>query len=140
MGVEAVIFFNPDHARDFALRRKRGGHLMSKHRYLSAQMHAYLSDGLWLDLARAANAAGQRLAAGLAALPEVQLIAPAPANMIFARFPRRLHQKLHDAGAVYYVMDGDLDGAPDAPLTCRLVCDWSRDAQGVDAFLKVLSA
>lgn len=139
MGAEAVVFFNPDHARDFELRRKRGGHLLSKHRYLSAQFEAYLHDHLWLDLAAQANRTAARLAAGLARVEGVRLVCPAQANMIFARFPRRLHRKLHDAGAVYYLMDGPIDGDEHQELTCRLVCDWSRDAAQVDMFLDVIS-
>jgi threonine aldolase len=65
MGVEAVVIFDPAKAWEFELRRKRGGHLFSKHRFLSAQMEAYLDDGLWLRLAGVANAMG-RLAAGCA--------------------------------------------------------------------------
>ena len=42
LGVEAVIFFNPENAWEFELRRKRSAHLFSKHRYLSAQMLGYL--------------------------------------------------------------------------------------------------
>ncbi len=38
MGVEAVVIFDPAKAWEFELRRKRAGHLMSKHRFLSAQM------------------------------------------------------------------------------------------------------
>ncbi|MEO0764015.1 MAG: beta-eliminating lyase-related protein, partial [Pseudomonadota bacterium] len=57
LGVEAAILFNPAKAREFELRRKRAAHLFSKHRYLSAQMAAYLQDDLWLDLARQSNAA-----------------------------------------------------------------------------------
>ena len=56
MGVEAVVMFDPAKAWEFELRRKRGGHLFSKHRYLSAQMAAYLTDDLWLRLATQANA------------------------------------------------------------------------------------
>ena len=64
MGVEGVIFFDPKHAWEFELRRKRGAHLFSKHRYLSAQMLAYLTDDLWLDLARRANGNFARLKRG----------------------------------------------------------------------------
>ena len=64
LGVEAVMLFDPARAWEFELRRKRGGHLFSKHRYLSAQMEAYLADGLWLDLAEAANARARELARG----------------------------------------------------------------------------
>ena len=48
MGVEAVVFFDPKKAWEFELRRKRGAHLFSKHRYLSAQMAGYLAEGTWL--------------------------------------------------------------------------------------------
>ncbi|MGB4909235.1 MAG: beta-eliminating lyase-related protein, partial [Tabrizicola sp.] len=65
LGVEGVVLFNPEKAWELELRRKRGGHLFSKHRFLSAQMQAYLSDGLWLRLAAQANAMGQRLGQGL---------------------------------------------------------------------------
>ena len=63
LGVEAVVLFEPARAWEFELRRKRGGHLFSKHRFLSAQMEAYLADGLWLELARRANARAAQLAA-----------------------------------------------------------------------------
>ncbi len=65
LGVEAVIFFDPAQARETELRRKRGGHLFSKHRFLSAQMQAYVADGLWLRLAEQANARCAELALSL---------------------------------------------------------------------------
>ena len=55
LGVAAVVLFDPGRGREFELRRKRGGHLHSKHRFLSAQMEAYLEGDLWLDLAEASN-------------------------------------------------------------------------------------
>ena len=54
-GGRGCYLFDPEHAWEFELRRKRGAHLFSKHRFLSAQMLAYLTDDLWLDLARRAN-------------------------------------------------------------------------------------
>jgi threonine aldolase len=134
MGVEAVVFFDPDKAWEFELRRKRGAHLFSKHRYLSAQMAGYLEDGLWTDMARQANANAARLADGLRAAGAEFLHEPA-VNMIFARFPRAVHQRLHEAGARYYLWDGPLEGSADEMLGCRLVCDWSIGKEGVDRFL-----
>jgi threonine aldolase len=97
LGVEGVVLFNPDKAWELELRRKRGGHLFSKHRYLSAQMVAYLTDGLWLRLAAQANSMGQRLADGLrnrqAMVPE------AHANMLFPEWDRGRHDRLEAAGA-----------------------------------------
>lgn len=138
MGVEAVVFFDPKHAWEFELRRKRGAHLFSKHRYLSAQMLGYLHEGLWLTLARQANAGAARLAEGLRAMGADFPWSP-DANMLFPAFPRRQHQALHEAGAKYYVWEGDLDGDdPDELLTARLVCDWSVSEAGIDRFLNAM--
>ncbi len=139
MGVEAVVFFDPEKAWEFELRRKRGAHLFSKHRYLSAQMAAYLRDDLWLTLARTANAACARLSTGLQAAGAEFLHQP-DANMIFAAFPRAAHQRLHDGGAVYYIWEGELKGDdPDEMLAARLVCDWSITDQQIDRFLALLA-
>ena len=135
MGVEAVIFFDPKKAWEFELRRKRGAHLFSKHRYLSAQMAGYLSDDAWLNAARKANANCTHLHKGLKA-NGAHILHAVEANIIFATLPRATHQKLQDGGAVYYVMDGDVAvGDPDEPLMARFVCDWSLGTDQIDEFL-----
>jgi threonine aldolase len=140
MGVEACVIFDAKKAWEFELRRKRGGHLFSKHRYLSAQMAAYLTDDLWLDMAKAANASTAQLAAGLRQHNQAELLFEPDANMIFARYPRHAHKRLLDAGANYYVWDGDPQvGDPDEMLIARLVTDWSASEEAVAKFLKVLS-
>jgi len=131
LGVEAVILFDPAKAWEFELRRKRGAHLFSKHRFLSAQMAAYLDGGLWLDLAHRANAAAARLAVGLGALPGVRLVHPVEANMIFAALPRAMRDAARAAGAAFHDW-ADADGpAPQA----RLVCSWSTTEADIAAFL-----
>ena len=141
MGVEACVIFDPDLAWEFELRRKRGGHLLSKHRYLSAQMLAYMTDDLWGDMARSANARCARLADGLRGIDHVRMQYEPDANMIFFEMPRAHHKRVLDGGAVYYVMDGDAEvGDADEPLTGRLVCDWSMTEAGVDQFLKLIKA
>lgn len=135
MGVEAVVLFDPTKAREFELRRKRSGHLLSKHRYLSAQMAAYLTDGLWLEMARAANAAMARLATGLRDVRQVSFLYPPEANMAFVTLPRTLHEKLQAAGAVYGV-----EAEAPGEITARLVCDWSCTEQMIADFLAALSA
>jgi threonine aldolase len=139
MGVETAVIFDPALAWEFELRRKRGAHLFSKHRYLAAQMAAYLEDGLWLEMARAANAACARLVAGLARHPEVRLHYRPQANIVFAEWPRLAHRRLHEAGARYYLWNGTLDGPDDAPVAARLVTDWSARAESVDLFLETLA-
>ena len=133
MGVEAVVIFDPARAWEFELRRKRGGHLFSKHRFLSAQMAAYLEDGLWLRLARHANAMAARLAEGLAAKPGVSLLHPAEANILFPEWPAGPHARLQAAGAAYYDMP-----APKGREAARLVTSWSTTQADVSRFLSAL--
>ncbi|OUS20584.1 low specificity L-threonine aldolase [Rhodobacterales bacterium 59_46_T64] len=139
MGVEAVIFFDPAKAWEFELRRKRGAHLFSKHRYLSLQMQAYLTDDLWLTSARQTNENAAYLVAGLRDIDGVTFVHEPQANMVFCAFSRAAHQRLHDAGAAYYVWSGSLEGEdPDEALEARLVCDWALERSQIDAFLDIL--
>ncbi|NNE89595.1 MAG: aminotransferase class V-fold PLP-dependent enzyme [Silicimonas sp.] len=134
MGVEAVILFNPEKAWQFELRRKRGGHLFSKKRFLAAQMDAYLTDGLWLDMAAQANAAAAKLTAGLKQIDRVRFDHAPQANMLYVSFPRADHQRLHNDGA-QYDCKGTLDGPPDEMIGARLVCDWSMPDHLIQQFL-----
>lgn len=135
MGVEACILRDPDLGWPFELRRKRAGHLLSKHRYLSAQMLAYLKDDLWIEMAAAANAMSDRLLTGLRA-QGADIIGTPESNLFFARLPRRTHQRAKDGGAVYYVDIGE--GDPDEPVTGRFVTNWATTEKDVDQFLSLL--
>jgi len=141
MGVEAVVLFNPDLAWEFELRRKRGGHLFSKHRFLSAQMEAYLTDDLWRGLARKSNRAADRLAAGILQIPGARLLHPVEANAVFASWPRKGHRAAQQAGAKYYhwPFDQPLEGPDDALISARLVCNWATSDSEIDAFLALIS-
>jgi threonine aldolase len=142
LGVEAVLLFDPAMAWEFELRRKRGGHLFSKHRYLSAQMLAYLEGDLWLGLARQANARAARLAAGLAALPEARLQRPGGGNMLFAAWSRAVHRRARDAGARYYLWptDQSLEGRGDERIMARLVTNWATTDEEVDRLVALVGA
>lgn len=137
LGVEAVVIFDPKRAWEFELRRKRGGHLFSKHRFLAAQMAAYLDGGLWLRLAAHANAMAHRLSVGIAAKSGARLVHPTEANEVFAAFPRAAHRALHAAGAAYYLwpFDQSLDGPDEELLAARMVASWATTEAEVDAFL-----
>jgi threonine aldolase len=139
-GVEAVILFDPARAWELELRRKRGGHLFSKHRFLAAQMDGYLEDDLWLDLAARANARAAALSRGIAASPGARLLHPTEANAVFAVWPRAAHRAARAAGAAYHFWPGEpsLDGPADEPLAARLVCSWSTRAEEVEGLLGIL--
>ena len=133
LGVEAVVIFDPAKAWEFELRRKRGGHLTSKHRFLSAQFEAYLTDNLWLRLATHANAMAARLANGLGRIPGITLHHPVEANMMFPEWPAGTHVRAEGKGAHYYPFP-----APEGREAARLVTSWNTPEAEVDGLLAVL--
>lgn len=143
LAAEAVVFFDPARAADMPERRKRGGHLISKHRFVAAQLEAYLAADLWLALARHANAMADRLAAGLAAAGLAPLW-PVEANEVFVVLPRRIDARLKAAGASYYpwTMQGTSDDAVSARdgTLVRLVTSFATTAEEVERFVATARA
>ncbi len=137
MGVEAVVAFDPELADRLAYTRKRSGHLLSKHRYLSAQFYALLEGGLWLDLARHANDMAALLAEGLQGVDGARLAHPAQANMVFAVLPADAHDRARAAGATYFKWSS-LGEADQDEVTVRLVCSWNTTEAEVEALLAAL--
>lgn len=119
LAVEAIVVFDPDLAATLAFRRKRAGHLFSKQRYLAAQMEGYLADGLWLDLARRANAIAATLGEGLAALPGAALVHKVEANEVFVDLPEAAIAAIEKAGFAVYRWNGP------GTTRLRLVASWS---------------
>ncbi|MFM7347729.1 MAG: threonine aldolase family protein [Tagaea sp.] len=122
LAVEAIVVFDPALAETLAFRRKRAGHLFSKHRYLAAQMDAYLTDGLWLDLARHANGIARALGEGLGRLPGAALVHPVEANEVFVDLPETAIRALEAAGFAVYRWLGP------GTQRLRLVASWSSQA------------
>lgn len=102
LGAEAVVFFDIEAARDFGYRRKRGGHLASKMRFVSAQLEAMLEKDLWLTSASRANALAARLADGLKRIADIEIAAPVETNMVFARMPVEKAARLRAGGAEFH--------------------------------------
>ncbi len=123
---EAVVFFDPDLADEFARRRKQAGQLASKMRFLSAPWTAMLEGGAWLRHAAHANAMAQRLAAALRGLPGARLLAPVEANGVFVDLPAPLVDGLRARGWKFYTFVG--------ATGCRFMCAWDTPADSVDRF------
>lgn len=142
MACEAVVFFDADRAHDFAYRRKRAGHTLSKGRFLAAQMNAWLDDDHWLELAGHANACAQRLEAGLSAAG-ARIVWPRQVNEIFAIVPRAADHALKAAGARYYEWPARALPAGERPREgeafIRLVCSFATDPADVDRFVSVFA-
>ena len=137
LAAEAVVFFDPERARGFDYRRKQSGHVFSKQRYLAAQMLALATDGLWLDLARHANAQAARLAEGIVQAGG-SLIAPVQANEVFARIPHAAHTRARARGVAYHLWQ---DAMPVAgqPVAIRLVTSWATPEAEVTRLLNLLA-
>ncbi len=103
LSTDAIVCFDPAVAEQLVYRVKRAGHVASKMRYQSAQLVAYLTDDLWLRLARRANEAMVTLSNGLRAL-DVVLLADAQANMLFAQVGEEAAARLAGAGLLFYGM------------------------------------
>jgi threonine aldolase len=97
MGVEAVIFFDKALAHNFELKRKRAGHLTSKHRFLAAQMRAFLASDHWLDNARHANHMAKALSSKFK-----KLAYPVEVNAVFPILSDEEAAHLRAQGVVFY--------------------------------------
>lgn len=140
LAAEAVIFFDPARTKGMPERRKRAGHLLSKHRFLAAQLDAYLVDDLWLDLARHANRMADRLAEGLRSAG-IKPAWPVEANEVFVPLSADADRRLKAAGALYHPWSvGSLPAGfvipPNATLT-RLVTSFSTTEADVDQFIAI---
>jgi len=131
LAAEAVIFFDPEKAVDFAYRRKRGGHLLSKMRFLSAQLDAYLANGLWLRNAMHANRVAARLAEGLAPIAGARLRYPTQANEVFVDLPERAIRALAEAGFGFHRWGGE------SSRCLRLVAAFDSRLDDAEAFIAV---
>jgi threonine aldolase len=99
---DAIVVFDPELADGLAVQLRRAGQVWSKMRFASAQLMAYVENGLWLRLARASNAAAARIAAGLEGLPGLRLVAPVEANEIFLEIPSAVMDALERDGFQFY--------------------------------------
>lgn len=141
---EAIVVFNAAKAPDVAAHRKQAGHLFSKSRFVGAQMLAMLDDGHWLDLARAANGAAARLAAGIEASPHARLAWPCQSNEVFAHMQVETLRRLQDAGAVLYPWTARGTTADEAPregeTRVRMIASFATSDDDVDMFLRTLAS
>jgi threonine aldolase len=128
MSAEALIFFRPELKAATLYRRKRAGHLLSKGRYLAAQILAMLEGDVWLRNARAANEAARRLAE---AAGGERLILPVEANEAFIRVTPEEAATLRAQGFDFYDW---------GPGEARLVTSWNSDPRQVDTLARAIAA
>jgi threonine aldolase len=127
LNAEMLICFRTELADEIAVRRKRAGHLLSKGRFLAAQVLAMLENDLWLENARAANGAARALAT---AAPD-RLIYPVEANEIFLRVTDQEAAGLRAQGFDFYDW---------GPGQIRLVTSWDQQGGALETLASAIAA
>lgn len=127
LSAEALILFDPSLAAGTRYRRKRAGHLLSKGRYLAAQLLAMLEDDLWLRNAQSANAGASRLAVAAGD----RLIFPVEANEVFLRLSSAEAERLRSHGFDFYDW-----GVGEA----RFVTSWDQSEADIEQLARAIGA
>src|SRR5580692_7588595 len=121
---DAIVVFSPELADGLAVQLRRAGQVWSKMRFASAQLMAYIENGLWLRLATQSNRAASRIASGVEGVAGVTLVAPVEANEIFLELPVGAMDALEADGFQFYRRSATL-----ARFVCRFdVTDAEADA------------
>ncbi|MEM7360061.1 MAG: beta-eliminating lyase-related protein [Pseudomonadota bacterium] len=130
LAAEAVVIFNQDFIPEARHRLKRSAQLLSKQRFLAAQLLAYVEDDLWLNSASHANSQMAKLANRLAEVEGVELPDSIGSNMMFAKFTAEQNQRLEAAGLAGYLFEtGHM----------RLVCSWATHDEEIDRFVAAVT-
>jgi len=129
MNAEAILVFNDEVAARLPYLMKRGGQVVSKARFISAQLARYLADDRWLERARQSNAHAAALAARLRAIKGVELVGRVDVNMLFTRLPEAAVAAL-DAGPFRYYKLGREQ---------RFVCRHEQEPQGIEALVRTIA-
>jgi threonine aldolase len=126
LNAEALILFRTELADEIAVRRKRAGHLLSKGRFLAAQLLAMIDGDLWLENARASNAAARAL--GKSASD--RLIYPVEANEVFLRVTGEEASRLRSMGFDFYDW---------GPGEIRLVTSWDQEGAAIESLAAAIA-
>ena len=129
---EAVVFFKPELVGNFPYLHKRSGQLLSKMRFVSAQLEAYISNDVWLRNARNANAMAKLLSEGLAKFPDIKLAYTTQSNEVFVHLPSSIIDLLNAEG--YNVSEDELDGK-----SVRFVTAWNTVSDDIDKLISTIS-
>ena len=132
LAAEAVVFFKPEMVGNFPFLHKRSGQLLSKMRFISSQLEAYLTDDVWLRNARHANAMAKILSEGLNSFANIKLAYPTQSNEVFVHLPRDVIDYLNSAG--YDINEEELDGK-----AVRFVTAWNSEVKDINDLLDTLA-
>jgi len=124
---EAVLFLNPDLAKNFKYIRKQSAQLPSKTRFLAAQFETYLSHGLWKEISGHSCEMAEQLYQGLKSVPGFEITASRQSNAVFVKIPKE-YVKLLREKFFFYVWN-------EKTFECRLMTSWDTTKEDIESFL-----
>ena len=139
---EAIVFFNPEQAKEMHFIRKRAAQLFSKSRFIAAQFDGYFEGGLWLDLARHSNRMADRLRAGIERAATARLAWPTASNEVFAIISKSAAKTAEDKGAKFYewpIPESQPELVNENETLIRLVTSFATTDDDVTGFLACLA-
>ena len=128
---EAIIFFKKELVGNLGFLMKRAGHLLSKMRFVSAQLNAYLTKDVWLKNARHANLMAEKLSDGLKTFSDIKVIYPTEGNEVFVKFPNNVINKLNDQGYKFSKEEF-------SKKSIRLVTAWNTKEEDINHLLNII--
>lgn len=129
---EALVIVRPALRAHFRHCMKQQGAILAKGWLLGVQFSAILQDGLYLELARHANAAADQIRCELRALG-IPCLVDSPSNQIFPILPLDKARAFQDACACEVQQ-----GVGSEALCIRLVTSWATKDSDVNMLLKLL--
>ena len=131
LDAEAIIFFNPKDLDNFQYLQKRSGQLLSKTRFLSAQLDAYIANEVWLKNAIHANSMAKDLSQRLSLINSIELTYPTESNEIFVKIPRDIQEHLNKKG-----YSAHSDAMFDESV--RFVTAWNTKSKDIDNLVNTI--
>ena len=135
MAAEVIIFFNNKLAFEAKNKIKQTGHVISKTRFISAQLNAWFKDGLWIKLAKSANNNAKYLSDQLSLFRDFKLLYPTEGNEVFLK----IENKTYDQILKLKIIPNLWSKVNDNELVIRFVTSFETQKSQIDELIKRLS-
>ena len=135
MAAEVIIFFNTKLANEAKNKIKQTGHVISKTRFISAQLNAWFKDGLWIKLAKSANNNAKYLSDQLSLFRDFKLLYPTEGNEVFLK----IENKTYDQILKLKIIPNLWSKVNDNELVIRFVTSFETQKSQIDELIKRLN-
>ncbi|NCA80694.1 MAG: aminotransferase class V-fold PLP-dependent enzyme, partial [Sphingobacteriia bacterium] len=130
---EAIVFKNPELAKEFPFHLKQRGALLGKERVFGVQFSVFFKSNLYFELAKHANNMAEKLSLGIKNAG-CHFLTESPSNQIFPILPNNIIDELLKKYDFYIWAKIDEQNA-----AIRLVTSWATPEDKVDEFISDLT-